>query len=145
RADLPALHEEAEDSGFIYYTRLFRVSSAGVPRPRAPLQTSIGTFSLLTLPGDNDTWTVTIFVASGDAPLKRLRFEEPWTSVIASCPLHAHWLEGEPQTGIVAMGGILDRYRRLAVDGHPSMTGLALLGDACACTNPSDGRGISLG
>ena len=61
--------------------------------------------------------------------------------MVASLPLHAHWLDGEPMSDIVAMGGVVDRYRRLP-DG---VTGLALLADAFACTNPSLGRGISLG
>ena len=43
------------------------------------------------------------------------------------------------------MAGILDRYRRLAPDGRPVVTGLALVADAWACTNPSLGRGIALG
>ena len=62
-----------------------------------------------------------------------------------ACPAHAHWLEGEPISEIVAMGGVVDRYRRPSLDGRPLVTGLALLGDAWACTNPSLGRGMSLG
>jgi hypothetical protein len=45
----------------------------------------------------------------------------------------------------MAMGGVIDRYRRLSVCGEPVATGLALLGDAWACTNPSLGRGITFG
>ena len=33
----------------------------------------------------------------------------------------------------------------LAVDGNPVVTGYAAVGDAWACTNPSAGRGISVG
>ena len=43
------------------------------------------------------------------------------------------------------MGGILDRSRRFVVDDVPVATGLAAVGDAWACTNPSAGRGISVG
>jgi flavin-dependent dehydrogenase len=43
------------------------------------------------------------------------------------------------------MAGILDRYRRFVVDGAPVVTGYAAVGDAWACTNPSAGRGISVG
>jgi 2-polyprenyl-6-methoxyphenol hydroxylase-like FAD-dependent oxidoreductase len=38
-----------------------------------------------------------------------------------------------------------DRHRRHVVDGEPVITGLAALGDAWACTNPSLGRGASIG
>jgi hypothetical protein len=68
-----------------------------------------------------------------------------WTAVIEACPLHAHWLQGEPIGDLEAMGGMIDRYRRPIADGRPLLTGVALLGDAWACTNPSLGRGISLG
>jgi 2-polyprenyl-6-methoxyphenol hydroxylase-like FAD-dependent oxidoreductase len=139
------MHEESEDCGFIYYTRFFRSSDGATPESQAPLLSPIGTFSILTLPADNDTWSVTIYVASGDRPLKRMRDEEPWTAVVRACPLQAHWLEGEPISPVWAMGGVIDRYRRLATNGTASITGLALLGDACACTNPSQGRGITLG
>jgi 2-polyprenyl-6-methoxyphenol hydroxylase-like FAD-dependent oxidoreductase len=139
------VHEHSEDSGFIYYSRYFRAASAGIPEYRAPLLMPIGTFSLLTLPSDNDTWSVTVYTSAGDRPLKRLHEIGPWTAVVRACPLHAHWLEGEPISDMVAMGGILDRYRRLIVDGKPVATGVALLGDSWSCTNPSLGRGMSLG
>lgn len=43
------------------------------------------------------------------------------------------------------MAGIMDCYRRFAADGNPIATGFAAVGDAWACTNPSAGRGISVG
>jgi 2-polyprenyl-6-methoxyphenol hydroxylase-like FAD-dependent oxidoreductase len=141
-AGAPGTHEESEDFGFLYYTRFFRGER---PRLLAPLLTAIGTISLLTLPGDGDTWSVTVLGAAGDRPLKRLRKAEAWTAVVKACPLQAHWLEGEPITEVLGMGGIVDRYRRLAANSRPTPTGVALLGDACACTNPSLGRGMALG
>jgi len=139
------LSEEAEDSGFVYYTRYFRARNGGRPEPRDRLLVPVGAFSILTLPGDNDTWSVTLFGSSGDQPLKQLRDPDRWTAVVAACPRHRHWLEGDPITSVLPMAGVLDRYRRLAVDGRPVATGLAVVGDAWACTNPSLGRGISLG
>jgi 2-polyprenyl-6-methoxyphenol hydroxylase-like FAD-dependent oxidoreductase len=141
-AGAPGAHQEAEDSGFLYYTRYFRGQR---PQMLAPLLTAIGTISLLTLPGDGDTWSVTVLGAAGDQPLKRLRHAHAWTAVVEDCPLQAHWLEGEPITGVLGMGGIVDRYRRLAGNGRPAVPGVALLADACACTNPSLGRGLALG
>ena len=88
---------------------------------------------------------MTLYTASGDQPLKRLRDRGPWTAVVRACPAHAQWLEGEPISDLIAMGGILDRYRRLVVGGKPVATGVALIGDAWACTNPSQGRGMTLG
>jgi 2-polyprenyl-6-methoxyphenol hydroxylase-like FAD-dependent oxidoreductase len=140
------LHEEAEDSGFIYYTRFLRSAGGPCPEPRTPaLVTPLGSISILTLPSDRDTWSVTLFISSGDQPLKRLRFVERWTAVAAACPLHAHWLDGDPISDVLPMAGVLDRYRRLFSDGRPVATGLALVGDAWACTNPSLARGLALG
>ena len=138
-----APHVEAEDSGFVYYTRYF--TGPSLPARLGPPLIPIGTISLVTIDGDNDTWSVTIFSASGDAPLKALRDVECFTRVVRACPSHAHWLDGEPITGVLAMAGILDRYRRFVVKGNPVVTGYAAVGDAWACTNPSAGRGISVG
>jgi 2-polyprenyl-6-methoxyphenol hydroxylase-like FAD-dependent oxidoreductase len=135
-------HEEQEDCGFAYYTRFFR----GVqPQRRAAVLTPLGSMSLLTLPSDNDTWSVTIFVATGDQPLKNLRHEAAWTNTIRACRLHAHWLDGQPITPVLAMSGIADRYRRFVVDGLPVATGFVAVADAWACTNPSAGRGLTVG
>jgi hypothetical protein len=43
------------------------------------------------------------------------------------------------------MAKIEDRHRRLTVDGDPVVTGVVAAGDSWACTNPSLGRGISIG
>ncbi len=135
-------YEEQEDCGFTYYTRYF---SGTTPQRRASNLMALGSITLLTLPGDNDTWSVTIFVATGDQPLKTLRHEDRWTRVIGACPLHAHWLDGRPDTPVLAMSGIADRYRRFVVDDVPVATGFVAVADAWACTNPSAGRGLTVG
>jgi 2-polyprenyl-6-methoxyphenol hydroxylase-like FAD-dependent oxidoreductase len=43
------------------------------------------------------------------------------------------------------MSGIADRYRRFVVDGTPVATGFVAVADAWACTNPSAGRGLTVG
>jgi 2-polyprenyl-6-methoxyphenol hydroxylase-like FAD-dependent oxidoreductase len=135
--------EEAEDSGFTYYTRYF--TGTAQPAFLTGLLTYLDSFSLLTLPGDNGTWSVTVFISSRDQVLKQLRHPEKWTAVVAACPLHAHLLDGEPVTGILPMSGIADRHRRAVVDGTPVATGILAVGDAQCCTNPSLGRGITMG
>jgi 2-polyprenyl-6-methoxyphenol hydroxylase-like FAD-dependent oxidoreductase len=135
-------YEEQEDCGFTYYTRYF---TGTPPQRRGSLLTPLGSMSVLTLPCDNHTWSVTVFVTTGDQPLKRLRHEDPWTNTIRSCPLHAHWLDGQPITPVLAMSGIADRYRRFVVDGRPIATGFVAVADAWACTNPSAGRGLTVG
>jgi 2-polyprenyl-6-methoxyphenol hydroxylase-like FAD-dependent oxidoreductase len=139
----PEAAEEGGDSGFVYYTRFFRSADGSTPAPRGPLNSPFESHSILTLPADAGTWSVTLYGAAADPPLKRFRHEPVWTAVMRASPLHAHWLEGEPMTGILPMGGVLDRRRRLPADG--TLTGVALLADAWACTNPSVGRGMSFG
>jgi 2-polyprenyl-6-methoxyphenol hydroxylase-like FAD-dependent oxidoreductase len=136
-------HVEAEDCGFVYYTRYFTGPSR--PARLGPSLVPIGTISLVTIDSDNDTWSVTVFSSSGDAPLKALRDPECFTRLIRACPWQAHWLDAQPITGVLAMAGVMDRYRRFVVDGSPVVTGYAAVGDAWACTNPSAGRGISVG
>jgi 2-polyprenyl-6-methoxyphenol hydroxylase-like FAD-dependent oxidoreductase len=105
----------------------------------------MGTFSLLTLFGDNNTWSVTLWAASADTALRKFRDVDCFTKVVEACPLQAHWLAGEPITDVLAMAGIVDRYRRFVVDDQPIATGIAAVGDAWACTNPSAGRGMTVG
>jgi 2-polyprenyl-6-methoxyphenol hydroxylase-like FAD-dependent oxidoreductase len=136
-------YEEQTDSGFMYFTRYFTGSRA--PDRRGPILTALGTISLLTLQGDNGTWSVTIFSAAGDRPLKNLRHADRWTSVVRACPLHAHWTEGEPITDVLPMSGVTDRYRRFVVGDKPVATGFVAVADAWACTNPSAGRGLTIG
>ena len=136
-------HTEAEDAGFVYHTRYF--SGPELPARIGPPVSEIGSFSLLTLPGDNDTWSVTVWTSSSDTALKGLRDNERYSKVVRACPLHGHWLDGEPITDVLSMAGVVDRYRRFVVDGQPVVTGVAAVGDAWACTNPSAGRGMTVG
>ena len=137
--------EEASDAGFAYYTRHFRSRNGKVPDYRGPLGADLATVRVLTLPGDNATWQVAVIPMAGDPPFKALRHNDTWTRVVGAFPHAAHWLDGEPTSDVIAMAGVLDRRRRIVVDGQPVITGLVPVGDAWACTNPTAGRGISLG
>jgi 2-polyprenyl-6-methoxyphenol hydroxylase-like FAD-dependent oxidoreductase len=137
--------EEAEDSGFAYYTRYFRSADGTAPQFITGLLTPFDSFSLLTLPGDAGTWSVTVYISSRDQALKEVRQPEKWRAVVAACPLHAHLLDGEPVSDVLAMSGIVDRHRRAVVAGTPVLTGLLAVGDSACCTNPSLGRGMTMG
>ena len=62
-------HTEAEDCGFAYYTRYF----TGPSRPAllGPPLVSVGSISLVTIEGDNDTWSVTVFSSSATRRSRR--------------------------------------------------------------------------
>ncbi|MFB9907581.1 FAD-dependent oxidoreductase [Allokutzneria oryzae] len=139
-----APHVESEDSGFVYYSRFF--TGPEVPETVGPPYADIGTSSILTIPGDNGTWSISLTSGAKDVALRGLRDTEAFSRVVRACPLQAHWLDyGEPITDVVVTGGILDRMRRLVVDGTPIAEGVVAVGDAWACTNPSAARGLSSG
>jgi len=138
-------YEEADDAGFAYYARHFRSRDGSVPDYRGPLGGLFGTFHALTQIADNNCWTVGLAPMAGDAALKALRHEEVWDRVAGAIPHVAHWLEGEPISPVLAMAGVLDRYRRFVIDAEPVVTGVLAVGDSWACTNPTAGRGFSLG
>lgn len=141
----PGPNEVIEDSGFIYYGRHFRSDDGSVPAALGGLLQPYSTISILTLPADNGTWGLGVVTAAKDAALRRLSDEARWSSVVEAHPFAAHWLQGEPITDVMVMAGIEDRQREYVIDGKPVVTGLIPLADSWACTNPSLGRGITIG
>ncbi len=137
--------EEREDCGFVYYGRHFRTRTGELPPARMNIIQHYDSVTLLTLPSDNGTWSVVVTTSSRDRALRVLRDPHRWDVAVRRYPLVAHWLDGEPITGIDVIAGIEDRYRRLVVDGRPVATGVVAVADAWACTNPSLGRGAAIG
>jgi 2-polyprenyl-6-methoxyphenol hydroxylase-like FAD-dependent oxidoreductase len=138
--------EETEDSGFIYYARHFRSADGSVPMMLGPGIQEYGTVSTLTLPADHGTWAIVIAASDADTALAGLRQEENWTAAVRAMPLVEHWLDGEPlDDHVVTMAKIEDRHRSLVVGGQPVATGVVAVADAWSCTNPSLGRGCSIG
>jgi 2-polyprenyl-6-methoxyphenol hydroxylase-like FAD-dependent oxidoreductase len=148
-ADLGAspLLEEGDDSGFVYFGRHFASTDGTIPSvPGILAIQEYGTVSLLTLPGDNGTWALVVVTSSEDIALRGLRDVDRWSAVVRSLPGAAAWLEGEPlEDRIVSITKLEDRIRTLVVDGRPVVTGLLTVGDSWSCTNPSVGRGASIG
>ncbi len=142
----PPVPEEEEDCGFIYYGRHFRSDDGSLPPVQGGLLTALGTISTLLLPADNGTWGIGIVTSAEDKQMRALKDVDKWTAVVRDIPAAAPWLEGEPlDERIAVMAGIPDRHRTFVVDGEPVVTGLVAVADAWACTNPSVGRGITIG
>jgi 2-polyprenyl-6-methoxyphenol hydroxylase-like FAD-dependent oxidoreductase len=138
----PPPHQEREDCGFVYYGLHLRGT---MPALRAPILQNYDSLTLLTLPGDGGTWSVVLATSSRDKALRPLREQPVFDAVLAQYPLAAHWRDGVPISGVEVMAGIEDRLRRLSVDGVPVATGVVAIGDAWGATNPSVGRGASIG
>jgi 2-polyprenyl-6-methoxyphenol hydroxylase-like FAD-dependent oxidoreductase len=138
--------EEREDCGFVYYGRHFRSADGTLPALFGAPRQDYGTLTVLTLPADNGTWSVTLIASARDTALRSLRDADTWTRVVRSLPMVAHWVDGDPiEDHVVTMAKIEDRVRDPAPGGSPVATGLLSVGDAWACTNPSLGRGVSIG
>jgi 2-polyprenyl-6-methoxyphenol hydroxylase-like FAD-dependent oxidoreductase len=138
--------EELEDFGFMYYGRHYRSTDGSLPFSFGGALQHCGTISSLTIGADNGTWGVTLIASAGDKALLGLRNLDRWEQVVRSLPLVAHWLEGEPiEDRVITISKIEDRIRHYVVDGVPVATGVVSVGDAWACSNPSLGRGASIG
>lgn len=137
--------EEREDSGFTYYARHFAGPGGALPDAGLTLLTHHDSLSVLTLPSDSGTWSITLVTASTDRSLLPLKDPATWERVVKLYPHVAPWAAGEPLEDVRVMTAIEDRIRYLVVDGVPAITGVVAVADAWACTNPSIGRGISIG
>jgi flavin-dependent dehydrogenase len=139
-------NEELDDCGFMYFGRHFRSPDGSTPPLIGPPKIDWGTISSLTLPADNGTWCLGIVTSASDKALLGLRRVDRWESVVRSLPLVAHFLDGTPiDDGVAVITKLEDRFRWFVVDGHPMATGVISVGDAWAASNPTVGRGISIG
>jgi len=139
--------EELEDCGFTYYGRHFRSEDGSTPALIGPPNQDYGSLSALTLPADNGSWSIVLVASARDAAMRGLRDVDRWTEVVRTLPLVAHWLDGIPlEDKVVTMSKIEDRHRQFSTAaGDPLATGVVAVADSWACTNPSLGRGASIG
>jgi 2-polyprenyl-6-methoxyphenol hydroxylase-like FAD-dependent oxidoreductase len=137
--------EERADCGFVYYARHFRTRTGTVPEGRTNVVQRHESMSILTLPADNGTWSVGLITSGRDRAMRGLRDPARWDAALALYPLAANWSDGDAAPAVDVLAGIEDRHRDFVVDGDPVATGVVVVGDAWACTNPSLGRGITIG
>lgn len=152
RSPVPALIEAAggrrpversEDAGFVYNTRFYRGPTT--PEYVGDLLCAIGSISLLTVPGDDGHWAVTLYHSPKDKAMRKVRDPAVFERVLRALPWHAHWVDGEPVSDVVSMASTANTTRDFVIDGRPCATGILPIGDAWGFTNPSIGRGITLG
>lgn len=138
--------DEVEEAGFVYYGRHFRSADGSIPPLLGGVLQHHESVGTVTLPGDNGTWGVGIIASGADADLRPLRNPDTWNRTLASFPLVAHWADAQSiDDAPSVMAGLEDRRRRFVIDDRPVATGIVAVGDSWACTNPSLGRGASLG
>jgi 2-polyprenyl-6-methoxyphenol hydroxylase-like FAD-dependent oxidoreductase len=131
--------------GFRYYTRFFRSADGALPAQLPWPNSHQDGITILTAPGDNHTWSVTLVASGRDQAMRVLSDTDTWNRALALYPDAAHWGNGEPITRVSAMGGTESRHRRLVVGDRPVATGIVLLGDAWATIDPQFGTGMTMG
>ncbi|MGW5848722.1 NAD(P)/FAD-dependent oxidoreductase [Streptomyces sp. NPDC055254] len=134
-----------EEAAFRYYTRYFRADERGVPAPRPWPLSHHNSISVVTAPGDGDTWSTTLVTSDRDQELRPLSHVDVWDRVLALYPEAAPWNDGIPLTDVHVMGGTHNTRRGLVVDGQPITTGIVAIGDARMTTNPQFGMGMTTG
>jgi 2-polyprenyl-6-methoxyphenol hydroxylase-like FAD-dependent oxidoreductase len=146
RHGLRALPEAAQDCGFLYLSRHYRLRAvADYPSMDMPDISNLGWALSMAFPGDRGTFSLLATVAAIDPLRREITTEASFSRFHAEIPLSAPWLDaGEPISDINTMARIDNRYRRLVDDDGPIVTGIVLLGDAAMHTNPTAGRGVSL-
>ena len=77
--------------------------------------------------------------------MRNVRDPKIFERVVRALPNHAHWADGAPQGEPFSMASTANTTRQFVVDGVPCATGVVPVGDAWGFTNPSIGRGITLG
>jgi 2-polyprenyl-6-methoxyphenol hydroxylase-like FAD-dependent oxidoreductase len=149
-AGLPVPTVTSESCKIVYYTRYYRMLS---DTPPGPLNRGFGSgglwdsYTAVLFLGDNRTFSISVGVLPGDHELKALREQDAFTAVVRATPLLAGWVapgNSEPISPVYSMGG-LDNSLRLPEPGTSLVRGFYGLGDAVCTTNPSYGRGVSLG
>jgi len=135
--------EHAFEAGFVYNTQYYRGES--LPEARDDMLSAIGSISVLTIPGDHGWWSVTLYHSPKDKLMRNVRDPKIFERVVRALPNHAHWADGAPQGDSFSMASTANTTREFVVDGVPCATGVVPVGDAWGFTNPSIGRGITLG
>lgn len=135
--------EHGFEAGFVYHTQYYR--GPDLPEHRDDLLAAVGSISVLSMPGDHGWWSVTLYHSPRDKAMRKVRDGRVFERVVRALPNHAHWADGEPHGDVVSMAATANSTRAFVVDGTPCVTGVVPLGDAWGFTNPSIGRGITLG
>ncbi|ALG08674.1 FAD-dependent oxidoreductase [Kibdelosporangium phytohabitans] len=145
-AGLPAPTTQSESCKITYYTRFYKLTAAAPP---GPINRGFGAgglwdhYTAVLFLGDNKTFSISFGILPDDTALKGLRNEEAFTAAVRATPLLAGWVapgNSEPISPVHAMGS-LDNSLRLP----QPVQGFFGIGDSVCTTNPSYGRGVSLG
>ena len=147
RARLRAPIDEQQDCGFFYLTRFYRARpGCETPVSTIPASVTLDYATVLALGADNDTFSITVTLSVNDPCRAALRRADRFEAFVNAVPHSARWVQmGEPISEISMMSRIENRRRRLTDSNGPIVGGVVVIGDAALHTNPTLGRGVSMG
>jgi 2-polyprenyl-6-methoxyphenol hydroxylase-like FAD-dependent oxidoreductase len=146
-AGLRAPVEERQDCGFFYLTRYYSVNAGcELPVSTIPASVALDYATVFALGADNDTFSLTVTLSVDDPHRSALRDPRRFEAFLHAVPHSEPWIRvGEPISDISTMSRIENRRRRTTTSSGPIAGGLVVIGDAALHTNPTLGRGISMG
>ena len=139
--------ERHDESIARYYSRHYRITGPGPPLNVGFADVHEFTCHVqLMFLGDRGTAMLALAAHDADPVLKALRHAEAFDAVLGANDSFIAWREVlEPTTDVFCLGAFDNRMRGLVADGRPVVRGLWQVGDALATTNPTRGRGVSMG
>ena len=135
--------EDRSPCGLVYFSRFYEhPDDELLPLTRARLGYAV----VAATGADGRTFSITFFARAEEHGLRRLREDAAFERAVAAVPKLAPWREGAAPIGPVsAMGALENTIRRFAPGGRLRVAGLIPIGDTLTHTNPTLGRGMSLG
>ena len=147
KAGLPAPVEHRQDCGFFYLTRFYGVKpGCETPMSRIPASIALDYATVFALGADNDTFSLTVTLSVDDPHRTALRNPTSFDAFLHAVPHSEPWIRvGVPISEISTMSRIENRRRRITTTAGPIVGGIVAIADAALHTNPTLGRGISMG
>jgi hypothetical protein len=139
---------ESHRTGIAYLCRWYRLRDDGPRDPGRVRAGSAAPFALAgVFPSDNGTFALNVVLATGDPTRGALTDPAVFEAAARRFPATAAWLDLDPvpQSPVLAMAGLDNRWTSLADATGPVVTGLVNAGDSLIHTNPTFGHGVALG
>ncbi|MFJ9612148.1 FAD-dependent oxidoreductase [Kitasatospora sp. NPDC101176] len=139
---------ENHRTGITYLCRWYRLRAEGPRNPGRVQNGSTAAFALAgVFPSDNDTFALSMVLSTGDPTRTALTDPAVFEAVARTFPATAAWLDldPEPQSAVLPMAGLDNRWTSLVDEAGPVVTGLVNAGDSLVHTNPTLGHGVALG
>ncbi len=139
---------DSHRTGIAYLCRWYRLRADGPRDPGRVKPGSAAPFALAgVFPSDNDTFALNLVLSTGDPTRGALTDPAVFEAAARRFPACAAWLDldPEPQSAVLAMAGLDNRWTALTDEDGPVVTGLVNVGDSLIHTNPTLGHGVALG